>query len=755
MGRGYIFIGYNIYFPSLMFDIIRWWEYIEIMNCEVSMFISVSEVAKKFNISKRRVQMLCEQGRVDGAIMVDGVWQLPKDVKKPKDARKKIAKKTDLDICSDNKDDFLTIDQVCDILSISQATVKNWVKLGKLESVNNGNIFRKKSIETLIQDIKELKTDKLQKRRNKKGVTGKQVYKNYIKSRENIKVVEEILNKLNGITEDELKVILLQFSLQIYNQCCGKDEVLDKYLNVELKNDRLETFDRLLLELINEVDFKKVDFSKLETIFEYKLQYKKFEDTLGFLYLSLRDLSNRKQEGVYYTPAEVVDNLIERVAEVADFEKSTFCDPCCGTGNFIIGLLKRGVSINNLFGQDIDNVGVCITKINVFLLNQQISIDDLNERFLCVNTLFNDASRKFSVLLGNPPWGVNFSKKEKSELEKVYYCAQQKGIESYDLFIEKGLKMLEDSGFLSFVLPEAVLNVLSHEKIREIILKQTSFKFLQYLGNVFSGVQCPSIIFGVCKDGLSSTKNCKVIKDNNEFTISADRKIDSSQFDLGVSDEEYECIQKIESNENVKYLHNNAKFALGIVTGDNKKHIKKNHLEGCEIILKGNDIFRYNVKENDNFIEFTPDKFQQVAPVETYRAEEKILYRFISNTPVFAYDDKQRLSLNSCNILIPKIENMKTKYILAILNSRAAAFYIMKKFNSFKVLKSHIEALPIPVVDDCVQDEIINLVDEILEQNGDVSVVYERIDEIVMGLYNLSSKHRNIIIENVKIKDLC
>ena len=718
------------------------------------MFISVSEAAKKFNISKRRVQILCEQGRIDGSSMVDGVWQLPNDAKKPKDARRKRVDKSDFDICSDKKDDFLTIDQVCDILSISQATVKNWVKLGKLESLSNGSVFRKNSIDKLIQDIKEMKTDKLQKRRNKKGVTGRQLYKNYINSQENIKVVEEILSKLNSVTEDELKVILLYFSLQIYNQCCDRNEKFDKYVNSEFANDNLETFDSLLLELINGVDFEKVDFLRLETIFNCKLKYKKFEDTLGFLYLSLRDLSNRKQEGAYYTPADVVDNLIERVSDVVDFENASICDPCCGTGNFIIGLLKRGVSINNLFGQDIDKISIFITRINVFLLNQQISINDLNERFLCVNTLLNDTCKKFSVLIGNPPWGVNFSKNEKNELQKFYYSAQQKGIESYDLFIEKGLNMLNDGGVLSFVLPEAVLNVSSHEKIRELILKQASFKFLHYLGNVFSGVQCPSVILGVCKDELSSTKNCKVIKDNNEFVISADRKIDSSQFDLGVSDDEYECIQKIESIENVKYLHNNAKFALGIVTGDNKKHIKKKHLMGCEMILKGNDIFRYNVKENDNFIEFLPDKFQQVAPIEIYRAKEKILYRFISNIPVFAYDDEQRLSLNSCNILIPKIENMKTKYILAILNSRVAAFYIVKKFNSFKVLKSHIESLPIPVVEDEIQDDIIGLVDEILEKNGDVTSIYERIDEIVMGLYNLSTEQRNIITKNVKIKDL-
>lgn len=32
-------------------------------------------------------------------------------------------------------------------------------------------------------------------------------------------------------------------------------------------------------------------------------------------------------------------------------------------------------------------------------------------------------------------------------------------MESYDLFVEKGLAMLKESGYLGFVLPEAILSV--------------------------------------------------------------------------------------------------------------------------------------------------------------------------------------------------------------------------------------------------------------------------------------------------------
>ena len=722
------------------------------------MFISVSEAAKKFNISKRRVQFLCEQGRIDGATRVSGVWILPKDAQKPVDARKKdrigiIDNKSTSDL---NKLDteHLTAEQVCEILSVSSATVKNWVRLGKMLSDDGGKTFRTGHIKDLIKEIKDSESDKLKKRRNKKNATGKKTYKDYIKNHENINLVEKISDEIAYLSEEELKIVIIHFAISLYNQCCNVNKNIEKYIKKNAGEDDEDTFDCLVMELMENVDFEKVDLSKINLVFKYQLKYVPFEDTLGFVYLSLRDLSDRKQDGAYYTPADVVNTLIDGVFRTIDIENKSICDPCCGTGNFIIGLLKRNISIKNIFGQDIDKISVVISKINVLLLNPHISIEELNQHLMCGNTLLEECNSKFSVILGNPPWGSSFSKQERIDFQKIFYSAQQKSIESYDLFIEKGLKMLEDNGCLAFVLPEAVLNVSSHEKIRELILKNASFKFLYYLGNVFSGVQCPSVILGICKDGVASVKGCHIVYEKDNFVIDSDRKITSSQFSLNINNEEYECMQQIDLQENVKFLRDNAKFALGIVTGENKKYIKKDFQKGLEPILKGSDICRYNIKNFDKYIEFVPDKFQQVAPVEFYRAKEKLLYRFISEVPVFAYDDKQTLSLNSCNIVIPQIEGLEMKYVLAILNSSVAAYYFCKKFNSVKLLRSHIEQMPIPFVSKKIQSLIVNKVEQIMNSPENAGCLYKELDQVIMNLFNLSEKHRSIIEKALKNKNL-
>lgn len=48
---------------------------------------SVSETAKQWNISDRRVRVLCQQGKIEGVIRKGRAWLIPKEVKKPVDGR--------------------------------------------------------------------------------------------------------------------------------------------------------------------------------------------------------------------------------------------------------------------------------------------------------------------------------------------------------------------------------------------------------------------------------------------------------------------------------------------------------------------------------------------------------------------------------------------------------------------------------------------------------------------------------------------
>lgn len=55
-------------------------------------YLSVREASEKWDISTRRVQILCASGRIKGAARIGNMWVIPKSAEKPKDARIKSGK---------------------------------------------------------------------------------------------------------------------------------------------------------------------------------------------------------------------------------------------------------------------------------------------------------------------------------------------------------------------------------------------------------------------------------------------------------------------------------------------------------------------------------------------------------------------------------------------------------------------------------------------------------------------------------------
>ncbi len=50
-------------------------------------FITAKEAAKKWGITPRRVQILCSEGRIEGAWRLGNAWAIPSNAHKPEDGR--------------------------------------------------------------------------------------------------------------------------------------------------------------------------------------------------------------------------------------------------------------------------------------------------------------------------------------------------------------------------------------------------------------------------------------------------------------------------------------------------------------------------------------------------------------------------------------------------------------------------------------------------------------------------------------------
>lgn len=661
---------------------------------------------------------------------------------------------------SDVSDKYCSLSELCRELSISTATGKNWLKLDKIRpSVlhNNSPMFASKYIGILKKEIMNGKNLSLKSRRNKKYVSGNNVYSSYISSNSiNLPVIHSIIDYIRSeeitITDEFLSVLLADCAVRLILSKSGvsfltRNEVLNYICSNDytLKNQFLYLAHELI---IADLDFVRSVFQKYPDLFNHQYIFEPGEDILGLLYISLKNIGSRKAQGAYYTPTKIVKKLCNRLLGLNTFDNKTILDPCCGTGNFLLQL-PDGIGYECVYGNDIDIVSVNIARIN-YALKYNISDKGIIYSHIRQSDYLasNQGSIKYDFIIGNPPWGYDFSGQEKAFLKDKYLSAVGSNIESYDIFVEESLNNLTNEGVLSFILPEAFLNVKTHSPIREFLLQKTKFQFIEYLGNAFDKVQCPSIILQVKKKDAAFNNSNTIVNDGNrEFIIRADRKFNANCLSFLTTDEEYSVLHKIENIENKITLENNADFALGIVTGNNKDYISSVKTPENELVLKGSDIYKYKFVPSDNYLAFKPELFQQVAPVEYYRAEEKLFYRFICNQLVFAYDNSQTLSLNSCNILIPRIENLSIKYIMAVLNSRIAQFYFKNKFNSLKVLRSHIEQIPIPLPSEIAQQNIVSTVDLILDCNAweEYLNLYNLLESQIVKLYNLSSVEADLV----------
>lgn len=83
-----------------------------------------------------------------------------------------------------------------------------------------------------------------------------------------------------------------------------------------------------------------------------------------------------KQTGEVFTPPELVNHILDKFDEsVWNDPSSTFIDPACGDGNFLVEVKKRLLAAghseqhiieNMIFGVDLmpDNINECIRRLN-------------------------------------------------------------------------------------------------------------------------------------------------------------------------------------------------------------------------------------------------------------------------------------------------------------------------------------------------------------------------------------------------------
>lgn len=265
---------------------------------------------------------------------------------------------------------------------------------------------------------------------------------------------------------------------------------------------------------------------------------------------------NQRKEGAYYTPAFLVDYILQKTVR-EKLKSSNSCkvfDPSCGSGIFLVETLrciieKKGdkkISNNdlkkiiedNIFGVDKDENAVNLTIFSLYLtlLDYQDPKDIsafkfpniknkniFHSDFFDLENGFNNALKKVKLdfVLGNPPWN---SDKEKNSFHEKYinYLKENNDLKKNDIlvsdkqfaqtFVLRAKDFSSKETSCSLVLTSKILYNHKAVNFRAYLLKNFFINRVLELSPVrdqlFKGAKNPSvIIFYKYAHGKETKKN--------------------------------------------------------------------------------------------------------------------------------------------------------------------------------------------------------------------------------------------------------
>ncbi|MBI9100050.1 MAG: N-6 DNA methylase [Spirochaetaceae bacterium] len=624
----------------------------------------------------------------------------------------------------------LTYREAADQLNVSPATVKNWTRQGLLST--GEKLYPLKS--DILQFKRKLggkKSRRLTSRANKSSARRRFIPLEYVEQVISRKMVNNLAEKLQLQKEDSalllfaLSLHLIAMAGLINKKSTGKRELP----HIDHKNLSIE---------INEW-YRELKSPPIGKLMDYisELPIPLQRDTPGLIYQLLQNEGRKSEKGSYYTPPSYADEVLNMYG----YKGQRFLDPCCGTGMFLLAAAKKYQSPLNIYGWDNDKTAVRLARINLMLFFREM---DFKPQIFLKNSLIDDSDEKFDLIATNPPWGQHFSREDKKNIQKRFRSV--KTGESFSYFIEKGISLLSEKGVLSYLLPEALLKVKTHKDIREFLLEKVHIKYVKFLGQPFNKVQTRVIRMDMKKNRAGGEST--VFLNNHLYSVDS-RCFWANPYNLF----DFNCNKTDNSIINTVYekkhdtLKNQSLWILGIVSGNNKRFISREKKPGYRPFICGQDLRSMQIKKPERYILFDRKILQQSAPAESYDLSPKIVYKFITGAPVFAIDREGFLTLNSANSFYSHLET-PVEIIVALFNSDLYRFIYRKKFNSIKILRNHLEQLPVPRFS---TDEIrqLTILVQKIEKSGirEYSTLMTELNDFIFRYFEIGDRDRSYILE--------
>ncbi|RFC54938.1 DUF7149 domain-containing protein [Brumimicrobium aurantiacum] len=356
----------------------------------------------------------------------------------------------------------------------------------------------------------------------------------------------------------------------------------------------------------------------------------------------------------------------------------------------------------------------------------------------------------FDVVIGNPPYFI-MTKNNTDRKELEHYLSNYRTINNssskniFNLFIELGILIGDENVYHSMIVPEGLFETRSYSDTLKYFEQNGGVtNIIRIEGMVFDEANTGNVIFIFSKGSF----NEKVV----ESLFNEDKKL------VLIEKITNPVISKMESNKFIP-LKEICMLFKGMVVSDRKNHLfEKADEKNTDKFLLGNCISQWSINKSF-YTDYDSLKIVGGTKLKSkHDVSPRILIRRTGDHLCSAFLEEPALTESTLYSCWSLKEEIDTKYIFGLLQSRLLDYFLKKKFITNKqafpqVLMSDLQLLPISIDNLDLQPALINLVDQILtakqeDPSADTTALEREIDVLVYRLYGLTYEEVKVVDED-------
>jgi hypothetical protein len=351
------------------------------------------------------------------------------------------------------------------------------------------------------------------------------------------------------------------------------------------------------------------------------------------------------------------------------------------------------------------------------------------------------------VIIGNPPYGADLTNSERFYLDKLFNIGSS---DTAILFIKKAKNLLNDNGYLGFIIPKAFSFASNYQKIRENIWY--NLKILIDCRKVWKEVLLEQVI-AIINNNSQSQYDTGILVNHKIEIIGRIEKETAKKFGFFING-----ISEIETNIGMKILNNTiplkkisinrrgAMLQQYIIQGYPIKDDEIKIIGGAEINKFGLKGFKGKVNKNSNEIEQALIKENSIlvqniiAHIENPVDHIKIT-ACIPETNDFAITD----TINQITIHT----DYAPQYIWSILNSKLMNWYSYRFIFGKAIRTMHFDnsvTSRIPIIElTKSQQQFTDTANIMLEKNKELQVIRNKFLNFLKAKFDLEKPSTKIL----------